>query len=210
VYLLQLFQPKSHPFTKVGSLPLPSRSAWNPISIVLGERLINGGQALIGVFYGIAVSAASIRLILQIKIHRRLYLDDYFLLFACACLTAGTVLGYASVGSLYFSQDLNYNPTHFFYLLAKHVDIAAHINKYQRLYYSYPALLWTAIFVVKFGYLAFFRRLIDRIRPLIIYWRIIVGITIVSFPICIISIYVACTKWGLEAGEHAYACDLPG
>lgn len=189
---------------------MPLRFACDPATIVFDRRLINDGQALIGVFYGLAVTAASVRLILQIRIHRRLYLDDYFLLFACVCLTAGTALGYTNVASLYFVQGLNYNPTHFYYLLAKHVDIAANINKYERLYYSYPALLWTAIFVVKFAYLAFFRRLIDRVRPLVIYWRVIVGITIVSFPICIISIYVACIKWGLEAGEHAYACILLG
>lgn len=47
----------------------------------------------------------------------------------------------------------------------------------------------------------FFRRLIERIRPLFIYWKIIIGITVVSFPICIISVYVACTKHGLEAGK---------
>ena len=147
--------------------------------------------------------AALVRLIVQIKLHRRLFLDDYFLIFACICLTAGTGLGYANVGSLYWSEELNYNPTHIYYLLANHVDIAARINVYQRLYYSYPALLWAAIFAVKFAYLAFFRRLIERVRGLIIYWRIVVGIATVSLPVCIVSIYVSCTKWGLEAGEYS-------
>ena len=141
-------------------------------------------------------------MILQIKVHRRLYLDDYFLLFACVSLTAGTVLGYANVGNLYWSEELNLNPAHIYYLLAEHVDVAAHINAYERLYFSYPTLLWTSIFVVKFAYLAFFRRLIDRITPLIKFWRVVVGIAVVSFPICIISIYVSCVKWGLEAGKH--------
>ena len=116
-------------------------------------------------------------------------------------LTAGTILGYANVGNLYWSEDVNYNPTYIYYLFAEHFDVAAHINIYERLYYSYPALLWTSIFVVKFAYLAFFRRLINRIPPLIKYWRIVTGITIVSFPICIVSIYIACVKWGLEAGK---------
>ena len=138
----------------------------------------------------------------QIKIHRRLYLDDYFLLFACVTLTAGTVLGYANIGNLYWDEEVNYNPAHIYYLLAEHVDVGARIDTYQRLRLSYPALLWTSIFVVKFAYLAFFRRLIDRIPPLIKYWRVVLGISIVSFSICIISIYVSCVKWGLEAGQH--------
>ena len=152
-----------------------------------------------------AIVVASIRLIMQMNIHRRLYLDDYFLIFACVSLTAGTVLGYANVGNLYWSEELNYNPTFIYYLLAEHVDVAAHINLYERLYYSYPAVLWSSIFVVKFAYLAFFRRLIDRITPLVMYWRVVVGITVVSFPICIVSIYVSCMKWGLEAGKHVDA-----
>jgi len=59
-----------------------------------------------------------------------------------------------------------------------------------------------SILVVKSAYLAFFRRLIERIRPLILYWRVIVYITVISFPACIASIYVACMKWGLQAGKH--------
>ena len=136
------------------------------------------------------------------KLHRRLNLDDYFLLFACVLLTAGTVLGYAKVGTLYWSEDVNYNPTYVEYLLAEHVDVGAHIDDYIRLYCSYPALLWTSIFVVKFAYLAFLRRLLDRVTGLLKFWRVAVGISIVSFPICVISIYIPCLKWGLGASEH--------
>lgn len=134
------------------------------------------------------------------KTYRRLQVDDYFLLFACICLTASTVLGYINVSNLYWSQELDYNPTRSLFLLDEHVDIAAHINAYERLYYSYPSLLWAAIFAVKFAYLAFFRRLVDRVRPLVIYWRIIVILSVVSLPVCIVTIYVSCMKWGLEAG----------
>ncbi len=145
---------------------------------------------------------ATIRLVLQMKFHRRLNLDDYLLILACAFLTAATVLGYTNVGDLYFTQRLNYNPGLFFYYLSQRVDVIARINTYQRLYYTYPALLWATIFIIKAAYLAFFRRLIEHIRPLIIFWRVIVGITIVSFPICILSIYVACTKQGVEVGKY--------
>ena len=156
---------------------------------------------MIGIFYGLATIGALVRLILQIKIHRRFHLDDYFLIFACACLTGGTALGYACVGNLYWSQTLNYNQSLVYTLLAQHVDVAAHIKAYQRLYYSYPALLWTTIFTVKFGYLTFFRRLIDRLKPLVTYWKLVVGISAVSWPICVASIYLGCFKWGLAAGE---------
>ena len=146
--------------------------------------------------------SASTRLVLQLKTYRRLQVDDCLLIFACVCLTTSTVLGYVNVKSLYWDQALNYNPTFPFYLMKEHVDIKAHVITYQRPSYSYPALLWATIFSVKFAYLAFFRRLVDRVRPLIIYWRIILGLSAVSFPVCIISIYVVGWKWGQAAGQN--------
>ncbi|KAI9796329.1 MAG: hypothetical protein M1835_004320 [Candelina submexicana] len=103
------------------------------------------------------------------------------------------------MGKLYWDQELVFNPSLFSKYGSENVNIPHHIIDHQRFIYSATTLLWTTIFTVKFAYLTFFRRLIKQIRPLIIYWRVIVGITVVSFLICIMSIYVTCTKWGLEA-----------
>ena len=145
---------------------------------------------------------AMTRMALQIQVRRHLQLDDYFLLFACLCLTAGTIVGFINVDNLYFSEDLNLNPGEFVELLEAGVDVAGRIDAYERLYYTYPGLLWASIFAVKFAYLSFFRQLVDRVRPIVIYWRIIVGTTIIALPICIISIYVTCFKWGSAAGMY--------
>ena len=141
------------------------------------------------------------RMVLQIRARRRLSVDDYFLVLACISLTVRTALGYTNVGNIYFTQDLNLNPSLIVSLISTDVDVAARIIAYQRLYYTYPALLWTTIFAVKFAHLAFFRQLVDRVRPLVIYWRFIVGTTIIAYPVCIISIYVACMEWGADAGQ---------
>ena len=130
------------------------------------------------------------RLILQLKNYHRLQVDDRFLVFACVCLTASTVLSYATVRDLYWNQELNCNPSLLLYLMKEHVDSAAHISGCQRVYNGSASLLWTAILNVKSAYLAFFRRLVDRLRPLVIYWRIIVGLSAVSFLVCVISICV--------------------
>ncbi|KAI9703713.1 MAG: hypothetical protein M1836_007483 [Candelina mexicana] len=156
-------------------------------------------EAFVGLFYGLAVTVATIRLTLQMKVHGRLYPDDYLLIFAWICLTAGTVLCYARVGILYWKEELGLNPSLGSKYASEHIDINAHIVEHQRLSYSCAALVWTTIFTVKFAYLIFFRRLIEQIRPLIIYWRVIVSITAVSFLLCIVFIYVSCTKWGVEA-----------
>lgn len=144
---------------------------------------------------------AMARLMLQFKAHRRFFLDDWLLVFATVCLTTSTVIGYVKVKTLYWSQELNYNEFRIIELISQHVDLAAHMNAFQRLYYTYPTVLWLSIFAIKFAYLAFLRRLVDRIKPLIGHWRIVVCITSVSFPVCIISVYVNCDKWGLDAGE---------
>ena len=157
---------------------------------------------MIGVFYGLAILGALTRLVLQLKLHHRLQLDDTFLIFACICLTASTVLCYANVGNLYWNQELNYHPSLLLYLMQEHVDVAAHVNAYQSVYESSTSLLWAVIFAVKFAYLAFFRRLVDRVCSLVIYWRIVVGLCAVSFPICVISIYVSCSKKKQKAGQE--------
>jgi hypothetical protein len=143
--------------------------------------------------------AAIARFILQIKVHRRLHVDDYFLLLACLCVTAGTVLGYINVGNLYWSEDLSLNPTRLISLLTSTEDLVNRVNAYERLYYTYGALLFAAIFAVKFAYLTFFRQLVARLRPLLIYWRVVLATTIISFLVAIISVYLGCEKWGLEA-----------
>ena len=138
------------------------------------------------------------RLVLQLKFYHRLQLDDCFLIFACICLTASTVLCYANVGNLYWS--LSYTPSFLLHLMQEHVDVAAHVHACRKAYDSSTSLLWTVIFAVKFAYLAFFRRLVDRVYPLLIYWRIVISLCAVSFPICVISIYVSCMKRKLVAG----------
>lgn len=142
------------------------------------------------------------RLGIQLKTHRRLQVDDFFLIVACTSLTASTILSYIKVRDLYWSQALNYDSAVSLLSMEEHTEIAAHINAYQLLYNSYASFLWTTIFAVKFAYLTFFRRLVDRLRPLVIYWRFIVGLSAVSFPVCVVSIYVSCKEKRQENGQR--------
>lgn len=142
------------------------------------------------------------RLGIQWKTHRRLQVDDFFLIVACTSLTASTILSYIKVRDLYWSQALNYDSALGLLYMEEHTELAAHINAYRLLYNSYASLQWTTIFAVKFAYLTFFRRLVDRLRPLIIYWQFIVGFSAVSFPVCVVSIYVSCKEKRQENGQR--------
>ena len=142
---------------------------------------------------------ALFRLLLQLGVHRRLYLDDWLLILAISSLSASTAIGYLKVGVLYWEQELNYNETRCVELLAMHVNNGAGITSSGQLAYIYSTFLWISTFAVKFAYLAFFRRLVERIKPLMCYCRIIIAITMMAFTVCIISLCVPCTKCKREA-----------
>lgn len=137
---------------------------------------------------------------LQIRVRFRLQPDDYLLIFACICLLASTIFAYVRVEALYFIEKLSLNPNFLLYAIKSNADIVGGINDYTKFYLAITPLLWTSIFAVKFAYLVFFRQLVDRVKPLVTYWKIILGITTVSCPICISSTYFSCVKFGLEAG----------
>ena len=53
-------------------------------------------------------------------------------------------------------------------------------------------LSWCAIMAVKFSFLFLFRRLIDRIKPLIIYWWVVTAFNVVVLGYGVCVFYVAC------------------
>lgn len=147
------------------------------------------------------MATAATRMALQLRYQRRLRADDYFLLFATLSLTSGMVLMFSILSSLYTSQEKASNPE------------KTQINpSHFKIVYALPTLAWTTIFCVKFAYLWFFRLLIDRLRSLTIYWRVVVAITSISYPLCASSSYMACPgnvscEWGhslLETLHPAY------
>ena len=53
---------------------------------------------------------------------------------------------------------------------------------------------WITIFSVKFPFLGFFRQLVDRLRPLELYWRGVVVATGVSFCYCVSEPFFSCRE----------------
>ena len=56
-------------------------------------------------------------------------------------------------------------------------------------------LSWCAIMAVKFSFLYLFRKLIDRIKPLIIYWWVVTAFNVVALGYGVIVYYVACNYY---------------
>ena len=53
-------------------------------------------------------------------------------------------------------------------------------------------LAWCAIMAVKFSFLFLFRKLIDRIQPLVIYWWVVTAFNVVVLGYGVSVYYVAC------------------
>lgn len=142
------------------------------------------------------------RTALRLHSQRRLHLDDAFLLFACAALTAATPLLYRTIAPLYFLLELaseSLSATNF--SQSTESNVAAEVHLYKLLHIAYEALIWTAIFSVKFSFLAFFRHIVDRIPNLLLHWKIVVVINIVACAFCVCFTFVACPLTGYTASK---------
>lgn len=74
------------------------------------------------------------------------------------------------------------------------VDFLQHVSDFERLVVGALVLTWCAIISVKFSYLFLFRKLIDRIRPMVIYWWVAVAFNAL-ISIYGIIIYAAIRPW---------------
>ncbi len=153
-------------------------------------------QIWVGVLYGFAILAASMRTVLRIYFHRRLFLDDAFLFFACATLTAAIAILYIAIGPLYLVQELGNGGS------------SSQIHFYQVLHVTHRALVWTAIFSVKFSFLCFFRQIVERVQSLMRHWKIVGMTNIVACAFCVCFSFTACPhtdsaacKWSQSRGD---------
>ena len=150
--------------------------------------------------------AAFTRIGIRLHTRSRLHLDDFMLLFACICLVAATALLYHGTVAIYFAEQLALNPKQ----LAS-VSAATPVNPmavetlldqlvlFQRIIWSYLALTWTAIFAVKFAFLVFFRRLVDRLPVLTMFWKFVLACTVLVYGFCVCDAFISCSKLGMAS-----------
>jgi multisubunit Na+/H+ antiporter MnhC subunit len=118
-------------------------------------------------FYGFTVLAVLLRFLIRHNTQRSFSIDDFFLLIAFSALTAAF--------GILFGRELKY--TYLFAALASgDPNVIPPTNivplAFERFKYVTVALwmCWTAILASKFSFLFFFRRLIERIWGLNVYW----------------------------------------
>lgn len=148
-------------------------------------------KTTIGLLFSLAMIAATARTVVRLKTYRRLFVDDIFLLFACICLTVTTILTYNMISDLY-------TPYVQWELMPPEV-LGPRVTRYQRTVFANLAISWTVIFAVKFAFLCFFRALVDRIKNWTTYWKVVLGVTTVSFCFVVNEGIAACPWVGTES-----------
>ena len=145
------------------------------------------------------VLAAIARTVIRFRVAPRFAIDDVLLLFACACLIAATGLHFKLVPLAYLYVELEFG---------NKISLPFPISKLSkdtiftlRMLHAYTFLSWVVIFAVKFSFLFFFRALIDRVRRLMFYWKIVVLITTVFGGISICDTLLACPHIDAESSE---------
>ena len=169
----------------------------------------NEQQAVLSVLFAVAMLAVIGRIIMRFSYKRSLFADDYVLLFGCASLIGAFTLTNVMFEDVYFDMSLILGPPLLALQESQAPDFESHILKYQQLSFSTEVLCWVTIFAVKMSFLLFFRQMIDRLRAIMTYWTVTLGIVIVSGIFCVCSIFIACPHFGVSSGEYSWIpCNL--
>lgn len=190
-----------------------------------GNRQTNAalafGQAIIAIFFAIAICSAVSRTIVRWRKTKRIKPDDALLILASLCLVVTACLLFQMIPVMYYLQNLQLNPSAGFMLpgmppppgnagLPPATDgsppdlsslpeelsssFKARIDKFRRWQNALTILSWTAIFCVKLSFLGFFRQLVDRLRPLERYWRGVLILTAISYCYCVSEPFFSCRE----------------
>ena len=148
--------------------------------------------------FALCIVSVCARYYIRIAVQKEFALDDAFLAFGTACLTAAMVVLYINMDNMYLTEALTYAPTRVAFLPQ---DLNS-VFEFRKLVTASLILTWVAMMAVKFSFLALFRRLIDRIPPLIKYWRVVVlfNLAVTGYGA---SVYViACPHFsGMKVGK---------
>ena len=151
-----------------------------------------------GVFYVLAISAATLRTVIRVRLGQGLEIDDGLLFLAFICLTAGTVLLYIIISDLYVLEHQVTDPAS----ALSHNDSLKKIYWLRDIVIAYEVLAQSVMVAIRLSFLSFFRRLIDRLGRIIYYWRVTVFVTAAIFP------FTASSEFISKYSRNQWSCCL--
>ena len=131
-------------------------------------------------------------------------LDDYLLFGAAVFLSAATGLMYNICDNLYLSTAIRLDQTIVFRLGSDRLN--ALVNTAVQTNHSFLILAWTATFLVKFSFLAFFRQLIWNVAGIRRYYWAVVGLTALTWMFLITEPFILCSQFGFESRMSTASC----
>lgn len=162
----------------------------------------NTPQVVLGLFCGISIVLIMMQFVIRIHIQRKLYIDDYVLLFGLTCLSAASCLGFTRSRLIFLHNAFRIKPK-----IIPTVNELMQLQNSMKIFHCFLALIWTTIFSVKLSLLIFFKQLIDRVfRRIAIYLWIVASFTIVSWMFIVSEPYIICPYFSFDAGESLVSC----
>ncbi|KAL9133428.1 MAG: hypothetical protein Q9175_005391 [Cornicularia normoerica] len=135
----------------------------------------------------LAIIVAVVRIMLRIHQSQRFDVDDGFLALAVVTLCASAGVLHAAKNLIYVQVRLSLG-----LITAKTPALLNELLYYHKLEEAASVLLWISIFAVKFAFLFFFRSLIQRVRPLEVWWFVVVGVMVLAACTCIPLGFMVC------------------
>lgn len=160
-------------------------------------------QGITGTLFGLAILTATVRTVYRVQSHGRLLLDDYMLIFACVTLTVANGILFSLPTFIYWNEYLILHPDSPIIQTTSAATVAR-ISRYQQMLYSSLTLTWTTIFAVKICFLLFFLQIVDRLKKLMLIWKIVFCVTVLIYPLCVCGIFLSCPHFGLATLNCAH------
>lgn len=136
----------------------------------------------------VSVLAVFARVLIRLRYQKRLYADDFFLLFGLACLCAGTGIAWHEINSMYMIEAMiTHKPD-----AEMPKDVIARALEFHKMVETALTLAWTCVFAIKFSFLFFFRSLTDKVCTFNTYWWSVSVLTVIIWIGGILGFWLPC------------------
>ena len=144
----------------------------------------------VSVLFVIAILSVVARLAIRLRHQKRLSWDDGFVFVGAACLICAFAILFVFLDGLYLAEAFTERPSSPDFRGVRNPILA--IQDFHKFSTVCLILLWTGICCVKFSFLFLFRKLVDRIRWLTVYWWIITGLNLATWLYGVASQVIGC------------------
>ena len=155
----------------------------------------------------ICVLSTIARFYIRLFLQHQFSIDDFFLIFGVGCISCAIGTVYVVLDGLYLGMAMTSgDPSILSKIPPNWLEITYH---YHKMVTISGILTWAAIVCVKMSFIFFFKKLIDRIRFMVIYWRITLAFNIVTSLYGFSTLIVACPYFNTlkicEFSAHLYS-----